>query len=151
MKKIAYLLILVPVLLCSCGGAKKSLKNQPAQKEEVVAKPPVIKEPVKDTIPPAKETIVVKEEKVTPLKSDMPAPSQYFVIIGSFRYPDNAASYQKQILHEGFTPVLLKNEQGLIRVSVLATDDILKARSEIKRIRDRFPKHADTWLLIQKK
>jgi len=45
---------------------------------------------------------------------------------------------------------LLKNEAGLYRVSVMATDDIISARNEIGRIRSKFPSYSDTWLLIRK-
>ena len=80
-----------------------------------------------------------------------PEPYNYFVIIGSFRNPNNAKNYQKHIETDGFSSELLKNENGLYRVSVMASNDILAARKEIKRIREKYPKYSDTWLLIQVK
>lgn len=108
--------------------------------EPVIAEVPVIEEPIKEI-----------EEKLVPVQEAPPAPDQYFVIIGSFRNYNNAINYQDLIKKDGFTSVLLKNEKGLHRVSVLGTNDISAARSEIKRIRTSFPKYLDTWLLIQVK
>ena len=73
------------------------------------------------------------------------------VIIGSFRIPENAKTYQQQIAKEGFASVILRNEAGLYRVSVMSTDDITRARDNIMKIRRDFPQYWDTWLLIQKK
>ena len=90
------------------------------------------------------------EEKVVPVDPGVSARYNYFVIIGSFRDPVNAREYQEEISSKGFTPAILRNEAGLYRVSVLSTNQIEAARSEIRRIREAFPEHADTWLLIQK-
>jgi hypothetical protein len=45
----------------------------------------------------------------------------------------------------------MRNEAGLYRVSALATNDVTAARAEVMRIRSRFPKYNDVWLLISKK
>jgi len=71
--------------------------------------------------------------------------------MGSFRNPRNFTKYQGKLLKEGFSSEILRNEEGLYRVSVLATDEINVARDDIRRIRNIFPKYFDTWLLIQKK
>jgi len=54
-------------------------------------------------------------------------------------------------LKKGFSSEILKNEAGLYRVSVLATNETREAMKEIRRIRSVFPEYYDTWLLIQKK
>jgi cell division protein FtsN len=100
-----------------------------------------------ETVVPIREV----EEKLVPIAEVMPNSHHYFVIFGSFRNPENAKKYQRQILKEGFSSEILKNENGLNRVSVLATDEINVARDDIRRIRNIFPKYFDTWLLIQKK
>lgn len=91
------------------------------------------------------------EEKLVPIDEKLPDPHRYFVIIGSFRNPDNAKKYQGQILKKGFSSEILKNEAGLYRVSVMSTDEIEFARDDVRRIRRLFPEYYDTWLLIQKK
>ena len=91
------------------------------------------------------------EEKLVPINEKLPDPHRYFVIIGSFRNPDNAKKYQGQILKRGFNSEILKNQAGLYRVSVMATDEIETARDDVRRIRRIFPEYFDTWLLIQMK
>ena len=76
---------------------------------------------------------------------------KYFVITGSFRQRTNAMTFQEQIGMKGFHSSLLKNDEGLFRVSVMATDNIESARNEIYRIRKKYPEYADTWLLISEK
>ena len=138
------------ILLCAgfifaaCGGSKKAViapdeQNQPFVLSEAETTPEKT----------AEEPIIEVEEKLVSVNELPPDPARYFVIIGSFRNPDNAKYYQKQIHLDGFSSELLKNEEGLYRVSVMTFDDILKARKEIKRIRETFPKYSDTWLLIQ--
>lgn len=90
------------------------------------------------------------EEKVVPVDPGLSANYSYYVIIGSFRDPDNAREYQEEISAKGFNPTILRNEEGLFRISVLSTNNIETARNEIRRIRRDFPEHEDTWLLIQK-
>ncbi len=112
---------------------------EPVKPEPLIVEPPV-EIPIKEVT-----------EKLVPVLEIPPAPDQYFVIIGSFRNYNNAVNYQDIIRKDGFNSVLLKNEKGLHRVSVMGTNNITEARSEIKRIRTAFPKHSDTWLLIQLK
>ena len=100
---------------------------------------------------PGEEAIVELEEKLVEVEEEPPAEFRYFVIIGSFRIKDNAIQYQETIGEKGFSPVLLRNEAGLYRVSVKATDDISEARNEIRRIRGEYAEHGDTWLLIRKR
>ncbi len=90
------------------------------------------------------------EEKLVPVESKTPDPYHYFVIIGSFRNPENAKKHQSLVGADGFKSEVLKNDAGLYRVSVMGTDDLIVAREEIGRIRDQFPEYSDTWLLIQK-
>lgn len=144
------ILIITALLLVSCGGTKKNRKSsaydyKPPVQVEVPKPEPVIEKPV------AKPEIREVQEKLVPIQNVPVDPYSYFVIIGSFRGYDNAIKYQQEILREGFKSSLLRNEAGLYRVSVLATDDVVAARSEVRRIRDKFPKYNDTWLLIHRK
>ena len=127
-------LIGTALLSFSCGGTNKHfLKNKKSATE--------------NNLPKIKEV----EEKLVPINKKLPDPHRYFVIIGSFRNPDNAKKYQGEILKDGFNSMILKNEAGLYRVSVKSTDDIELAREDIKRIKRLFLEYYDTWLLIQKK
>jgi cell division protein FtsN len=131
MKYITYFILAAILVSSSCAGTNKRLRKSNQTTEASV--------PIREV-----------EEKLVPNENVLPDPHRYFVIIGSFRSPENAKKYQTQILAEGFKSDVLKNEAGLYRISVMATDDVSSARNEIKRIRERFPKYSDTWLLIQK-
>lgn len=133
------------LLSVSCAGTNKRLKRNTAPRVETTITKNDAKEPVIKSAP-----IKEVEERVIPLNESKPNPYKYFVIIGSFRYPDNAKKYQSQLLTDGFSSEILRNEAGLYRVSVLATNEINFARDDIRRIRSFFPKYFDTWLLIQK-
>ncbi len=100
---------------------------------------------------PKEKPITEIEEKLVEIDAVPVQNFHYFVIIGSFRDKDNAMKYQAQTGEEGFSSLLLKNQEGLYRVSVKSTDEIDVARGEIQRIRKNYPDHADTWLLIRKK
>jgi cell division protein FtsN len=91
----------------------------------------------------------VKEEKVKMLDVENEQ-FKYYVIIGSFRVLENAQNYKKQLISEGFTPVLMENENGLYRVSVAAYNDEAEARQRIAEIRSKYNKYSDVWLLIRK-
>jgi cell division protein FtsN len=90
------------------------------------------------------------EEKLVPVEEKAPSPQKFFVIIGSFRDPLNAKEHQTVVKKDGFQSEILKNDAGLYRVSVMATNDVTEARNEIRRIWAKYPAYSDTWLLISK-
>ncbi len=147
MNRITFLLLAVMLIVASCGASRKGLTDADQLPGlgpvEVVAEeeaPPVTEpEPIREV-----------EEKLVPVDDKPVDPHRYFVIIGSFRYPDNARQHQTDIREDGFSSEILRNEEGLYRVSVMATNDVSAARAEIMRIRNRFPKYNDTWLLISR-
>lgn len=144
MKQAIYLTLIAAILLSSCSGTRKQLRNNPNPEE---INNVIVPEP-KDEI--ATAPIKEAEEKVVRVTgSDQPS-HRYYVIIGSFRNIGNAKKHQEIVLKDGFTTELLKNESGLFRVSVLSTDNVTVARDDIRRIRAFYPKYYDTWLLIQK-
>ena len=146
MKVLICVIIVTAIVSFSCAGTNKHLrKSKKSATENIV---PKIEE--KQISEPATEIKEV-EEKLVPIDEKLPDPHRYFVIIGSFRNPDNAKKYQGQILKKGFSSEILKNEAGLYRVSVMSTDEIEFARDDVRRIRRLFPEYYDTWLLIQKK
>jgi len=145
MKFLNYLIILTFLLSAACASTNKQLRKGKNSQTENAAQNDAKK--TADSVTPIKEV----EEKLVPNANVMPDPHRFFVIIGSFRGSENAQKYQEQISKEGFKSEILKNEEGLYRISVLSTDDVEAARNEIRRIRAGFPKYFDTWLLIQKK
>lgn len=146
MKLYPLALILLALFVFSCGGSKKTVLSEDSPE---ISTAPAVTEIPKEK--PVEKPIVEVEEKLAPIDNVIPDPDSYFVIIGSFRNPVNARNYQKQIEKDGFSSSLLRNESGLYRVSVMSSNDILVARKEIKRIREKFAKYSDTWLLIQVK
>lgn len=145
MRILTYLVMGLIVLTASCSSMKKSTRSGKNQESEsgVVGTSP------KKTLMPATPIREV-EEKLVPNEEIAPGPEKYFVIIGSFRDPANAKEHQSIVRKDGFVSEVLKNEAGLYRVSVMATDDITAARNEVRRIWEKFPKYSDTWMLISK-
>lgn len=129
----------------SCKTQKQTT-TEPAVQEEVAPSPPPVEEPVVD-----EEPIVEKEEVIVEETGPEPKVYDYFVIMGSFRILENAHKRQETLKGLGFSSELLRNDEGLYRVSVLATNIILDARKEILRVRTTYPDYKDTWLLIRKK
>lgn len=132
-------------MLSSCAGVNKQVKTGNISAAELNAV-----KVVSSTSTVSEPAIKEVEEKLVSNNAIIPA-QRYFVIIGSFRNPENAKKYQGQLTDDGFSSEIIKNEAGLYRVSVLATDEIESAREDIRRIRKSFPEYFDTWLLIQKK
>src|SRR4030043_1454208 len=108
MRYIIYLVIGVILISSSCAGTNKKLRKNQKTVSEYVA--PTQKESGTTEI-----TVPIKEveEKLVPINEVKPNPHRYFVIIGSFRNPENAKKYQGQILKDGFSSEILKNEEGL--------------------------------------
>lgn len=142
MKKVIILLVIV-LAGVSCGRNKVPQKTAAELNAEPVR--------AEKTEEPEEIEIVEIEERLVEVDEEPPADYRYFVIIGSFRSKDNAMQYQSDIGEKGFSSVLLRNEEGFYRVSVMATDDIETARREIMRIRAGYPEHEDTWLLIRRR
>jgi cell division septation protein DedD len=141
-------LTVISILIVSCasfngGSSSFDDSDSPYVKEETT---PVVKEEAQ----PKVDKIVVKEEKVTVVEDKSAEVFKYYVIIGSFRVLENAQNYKKQLIEEGFLPVLLENENGLYRVSVSAYNEEDSARYKIGSIREKFEKYNDVWLLIRK-
>lgn len=137
-------LCLSALLISSCASLKKGSSSFDDSDS------PYVNEEVKPKVKETPKKIVVKEEKVTVLDSTIKKVFRYYVIIGSFKVLDNARNYKTQLKTEGFTPVILENEEGLYRVSVSAYNEEAAARSKIGNIRAKYEKYNDVWLLIRK-
>ena len=143
MRPLNNLLIITLLLTLSCSSTKTSLfggkKKESSVQGTSINKTLMPATPIKEV----EETLVSNEEKA-------PGPEKYFVIIGSFKDPVNAKEHQAIVRKDGFSSEVLKNEAGLFRVSVMATDDITAARDEVRKIWAKFPRYSDTWMLISK-
>lgn len=119
--------------------------------------PPVVIAPVEepDPIPepPIEEQeIVIREEKFSFENEEdemIHEPNRYFVIVGSFRNPENAHRYTQTLKEQGFTPVMLLSETGFTRVSVNSYTNEASARARVLQVREDYPQYYDTWLLIR--
>lgn len=143
MKYLVYFIAIV-VLLSSCKSKKHlSYKFIESQNITETSAKPILEE--EKEIGP----IVVKEENVTAVEPaiDKPLLENYYVILGSFRVLENAKKQQTQLIKEGFESQILRNEEGLYRVSVSSYNHISVAREKVLQIRKQTPKYHDAWVL----
>ena len=145
MRPLNYLLIITLLLTLSCSSTKTSLFGGKDKKKESSVQGTSINKTLMPATP-----IKEVEEKLVSNEEKAPGPEKYFVIIGSFKEPANAREHQAIVRKDGFSSEVLKNEAGLYRVSVMATDDITAARNEVRKIWAKFPEYSDTWMLISK-
>jgi cell division protein FtsN len=145
MKIFTYLLFAALLFTTACAGTNKSLRNSRKHDNEKSVQGTSIKRTLMPETP-----IREVEEKLVSNNEIAPSPQKYFVIIGSFKDPANAKEHQAIVKKNGFKSEILKNDAGLYRVSVMSTDDITDARTEVRRIWVKFPQYSDTWMLIRK-
>jgi cell division protein FtsN len=126
-------MIVCALLVCSCNTKKATKNTLPDLTEEN-----------------SKTEVTVRTEKVKPVDQTDSALSGFYVIIGSFRNIENARQYKTGLAKEGFTPVILENENGLFRISAGGYDEESAARAKIAGIRAAYADHKDVWLLVRK-
>jgi cell division protein FtsN len=143
MRVLVGLLMISLLMAASCNSTKTSLFGGNRKEKEPGGTS------IKTTLAPAGPIRDV-EEKLVPVENKAPSPQKYFVVIGSFKDPANARDHQAAVHKKGFVTEILKNDAGLYRVSVMATNDITAARNEVRRIWAKFPEYSDTWMLISK-
>jgi cell division protein FtsN len=137
-----FLLLAILLILPSCA----TKKIQPSTTKT----PPLDNLSFLEELPEASYTFREVEERLLPSNNTPVINNNYFVIIGSFRFPLNAEQFQQQLLAKGFNSDIIATESGLNRVSVMSTNDIQSARGELLRIRKNYPEYYDVWLLIKK-
>ncbi len=121
--------------------------------------PPVVIAPVEEPDPVPEPVIeepeiLIREEKFSFENEEdklIHEPNRYFVIVGSFRNPENAHRFTLTLKQQGFTPVMLLSETGFTRVSVSSYTNELSARARVRQVREDYPQYHDTWLLIREK
>lgn len=97
----------------------------------------------------ANEVVCVKEERIVYAENSEPIEKNenYFIIMGSFKILNNAIKFQEGLSVEGFEPEILRNENGLFRVSIQSFKEYADARKKVLYIRKEYPKYNDVWLL----
>lgn len=131
---------------------KKSKITEGEPVEVVIAPVPVKKDTVqKDSALYADVDPVapMKEEVVQDIKND--SVRAYYVITGSFRNKQKAENLQKRLVFMGFkNSSVLKNEQGMYRVSAAYFDTHSACWEEVFRIRKKYSQFSDAWGLSVK-
>lgn len=144
MRAIVCLFAMVFALTC-CKSKEKLMAsdsgNLTTEPVEVV-----VKEEVKDTL-----TINLKPENPRPESVKLTrgdAMMRYCVIVGSFTYENNADKLRENLIGMGFAgSCIMRNQQGMYRVSAFCSDDLSEARSRQANIRNQYPQFSDAWLL----
>jgi cell division protein FtsN len=78
---------------------------------------------------------------------EMEAKNRYHVIIGSFKVPNNANEFQKQVAKLGFqNPKIVESPNGFKMVSVGAFETYSKAANEILRINRSKEEPVEMWV-----
>ncbi len=148
-KKLTLALFAVSLLLAGCRAQKEMEVVDIPEPEEPVEV--VEEEPTEEEI----ASIPVREEKVSfdlaeEKERAVHEVNQFFVIVGSFRYEDNAQRFMRQLRDQGFDPFILLSEFGFHRVCVDSYTDETEARVRVHQIRTRYSDYNDTWLLIKR-
>ena len=102
------------------------------QEEEVVEAPVTIKQ----------------EEVVLTYGNDL---MRYCVIVGSFVNEQNAINLRAKLMEMGFTNTsIMRNNEGMYRVSAVCDETEADAREELSQIRTGYSQFRDAWLLMVK-
>lgn len=102
---------------------------------------------------PAEPVITVRKERLSPVEGeDGMRLKQYSVVIGSFQNSTNAYSLKERMENDGYSPILARNESGMLRVIVTSFDSREAATASRDAIKQRYsPNFQDAWLLERDK
>ncbi|MDE6451039.1 MAG: SPOR domain-containing protein, partial [Odoribacter sp.] len=126
--------------LAACHSQREITEQQVTS---VVAVP--VGTPVPDTIAaePVKKEAVVRTHGNELM--------HYCVIVGSFMYEQNALNLRNSLMCQGFSNTsVMRNQQGMYRVSAGCDDSWQTAWNEVCRIRRHYPQFQDAWVLEEK-
>ncbi len=141
-----YLCLLIIAVTLTCCKSRKGMVNsayvstdpvemavvEKTQKEEVVEAPVTIKQ----------------EEVILTHGNDL---MRYCVIVGSFINEQNAVNLRAKLAEMGFTNTsIMRNNEGMYRVSAVCDDTEADAREELSQIRTGYSQFRDAWLLMVK-
>lgn len=141
-----YLCLLIIAVTLTCCKSRKGMVNsayvstdpvemavvEKTQEEEVVEAPVTIKQ----------------EEVILTHGNDL---MRYCVIVGSFINEQNAVNLRAKLAEMGFTNTsIMRNNEGMYRVSAVCDDTEADAREELSQIRTGYSQFRDAWLLMVK-
>lgn len=159
------LIVLATVLVSGCRSKRMNIPQAPepaprgtitddVNSEPILPVPPAPREPEAPVAEEVPAPVPMREERFTFAQDAdrvVHDPNLYFVILGSFRSPDNANRFKDALVEQGFEPVILISESGLHRVSIDSFTDEIVARTRVNRIRNNYPDYKDAWLLIRRR
>lgn len=138
-------ILIIGLMLSACQSGRKVS----ARRAGFVTTEPVdltVRETVQDTL--------FVEEKPEPARTEAVVKThgadlmQYCVIVGSFIYEQNAVNLQSSLMQQGFLgSSIMRNSEGMYRVSTGCSDSHANAWKEVCRIRSEYPQFHDAWLL----
>lgn len=145
----AMVLLSAMVIALACCKPKEKLMmpeagNLTQQPVEVA-----VKEEIQDTLVVTTVPADVRREEVTLTQGK--EMMRYCVIVGSFIYEQNAVRLCQKLTKMGFLgSSIMRNKEGMYRVSALCTDHLTVARAKLADIRHLYPQFSDAWLLQAK-
>lgn len=149
--KTSMFILMIGLIFSGCHSKKQMM----ARRAAFVSTQPVevaVQEKVQDTL--VVEETVVAVEPARPEKVEKTQGAEllhYCVIVGSFIYEQNAINLRNNLIRQGFLgSSIMRNAQGMYRVSVACNDSHNTAWQEVCRIRQAYPEYKDAWLLETK-
>ncbi len=101
--------------------------------------------PVETEVVPVEEE--TRAESFELVETDVEVvPTDYFVVVGSFKSISNAKGLQATLQQEGIQAIIAINEQQMYRVIYASFDNYEGARAQRDALKGRF---ADAWILVQ--
>ncbi len=156
MKKIVYSLLVILVAMAGCKSSRKAATGPytpPVQQTGIPAVPPKVftmpEAPAPAQVTQEEAAVPVRYEAITFPQPQDQTTNNYFVIVGSFSYMENASKFRQTLASAGFKPIIVQSETGFYRVTVDSFSNEADARKRLLQIRQEYPQYADTWLLIK--
>ncbi len=137
----------------SCKPKQSAYKAayEQAKEKETTAPVVIVEDDVVDVAPVSKPRTneSTRSERVSAVQGeDASRLKRFSVVIGSFQNQTNAYSLKERMTADGYSPVLAKNEQGMLRVIVTSFDDKTQAANSRDAIKAKYaPNFQDAWLL----
>jgi len=114
--------------------------------DPIIVSPPSVPTEVRPITPtvPVVTPPDVREEVFTAVDEGTTL-HRYSVVVGSFRFENNARGLQTTLNREGNNAIIVQNEQGMFRVLLNTYPTVGEARARAAQVRSRF---TDVWILI---
>ena len=110
----------------------------------------VVEQQVPDTLATPDSSLAAKE---TPLPADQPAPGRkeslpyrYYLVVGSFGYPDNARRQAARVEEAGYPATLIPIKNGSTSVAICPSNDLNEVYAALKKLRSEPFCPVDAWI-----